>query len=119
MQISGIDVCVAGEFDEADGGVYVIIHEPTHRAYVGTTHCFRERFRAHISSLTLGYHHCHALQADWLTDGPSAFTFVILDVIHDKSCRYSAESATISRCLQLGYPLYNDQVGGHKIRRSR
>lgn len=59
-------------------GVYLITHTPTGRFYVGSSkHCER-RFIEHASKLSLGKHHCRALQRHWSKYGVDAFEMRVI-----------------------------------------
>ena len=60
-------------------GVYAIIHQPSGRAYVGSSCDVFRRWRAHASMLNSGRHSATQLLEAWLMDGPGAFTFVLLE----------------------------------------
>lgn len=59
-------------------GVYAIIHQPSGRAYVGSSCDVFRRWKGHVGALTRGRHSSVRLLDAWLLDGPGAFTFVIL-----------------------------------------
>ena len=60
-------------------GVYAIIHQPSGRAYVGSSRNIFRRWRCHANWLNTGKHHAAALLDAWLSDGAAAFTFVVLE----------------------------------------
>jgi len=60
-------------------GVYAIIHQPSGRAYVGSSCDVFRRWRNHTNDLVGGHHHSPALLDLWLNDGAAAFTFVVLE----------------------------------------
>ena len=60
-------------------GVYAIIHQPSGRAYVGSSHDVFRRWRGHVGRLNSGRHINAALLDLWLMGGPGAFVFVVLE----------------------------------------
>jgi len=70
-------------------GVYAIIHQPSGRAYVGSSKDISGRWSTHVGRLNGGRHPTIALMDLWLLDGPSAFTFVVLEqcAIENLACR--------------------------------
>ena len=62
-------------------GVYLITHNPTGRAYIGSSDHIYRRWAAHKSVLHQGTHKNAALQRDWNEYGPDAFTFGIVETV--------------------------------------
>ena len=60
-------------------GVYAIIHQPSGRAYVGSSRDIFRRWWHHANTLNHGRHHSPELQDLWLLSGPGAFVFVVLE----------------------------------------
>ena len=60
-------------------GVYAIIHQPSGRAYVGSSRHIFKRWWHHANTLNHGRHHAADLQDLWLLSGPGAFVFVVLE----------------------------------------
>lgn len=78
-------------------GVYAIQHLETGRTYIGSSVSMSRRWREHQSLLKLGEHHARDLQVDWNLYGPSAFVFVVLEVIQDEASRIVSEQLHIDR----------------------
>ena len=60
-------------------GVYAIVHQPSGRAYIGSSGNIARRWAGHIGGLSVGRHHAKALLDLWLADGAGAFTFTVLE----------------------------------------
>jgi len=60
-------------------GVYAIVHQPSGRAYVGSSRHIFKRWWHHANTLNHGRHHAADLQDLWLLSGPGAFVFVVLE----------------------------------------
>lgn len=82
-----------------DAGVYVILHNPSGRRYVGMTENFKRRFAYHKSALRGGRHHNPALQNDWFDFPESEFEFKVasrFETAKDLMRRYAIERELIS-----------------------
>ena len=68
--------------------IYSIKHNVTGREYIGITHNFEERIKAHLCSLRGGRHNIEDMQSDFDKYGED-FTFTVLEEITDysKRCR--------------------------------
>jgi group I intron endonuclease len=86
-----------GRFSGHGAGVYAIVHVPTSRAYVGGTVNLIQRGRGHERHLLRGDHRNSLLQAAWTQDGPSAFEFVVLELVNDKADLLAREQYHIDR----------------------
>ena len=93
---------------KADGhGVYMILNAATNARYVGLTKTsFSSRWTNHRFSLRRGKHECPALQRDWNTFGPTAFSFIVLEAL-DEEADGTAERRWVERFHDQGVPLYN------------
>ena len=60
-------------------GVYAIVHQPSGRAYIGSSYDVFRRWKVHVGSLNRGRHPSQKLLNAWLSDGADAFTFVVLE----------------------------------------
>lgn len=60
-------------------GVYAIIHIESGRRYIGSAAEIYSRWRAHLSDLRRGIHHCRYLQNAWSKHGSNAFRFEVLE----------------------------------------
>ena len=60
-------------------GIYAIVHRNSGGAYIGSSHHIGKRWTRHVARLTAGTHHSPKLCEAWLSDGPTAFDFVVLE----------------------------------------
>ncbi len=67
----------------SNGGIYLIIHKPTGKVYVGQAISYLRRWKKHSEDLDSGLHHNYKLQSLWTRDGPSAFEFKKLRLLPD------------------------------------
>jgi len=77
------------------GGIYVIAHIASGKAYVGSAVNFKRRFNSHRSSLALNKHHSGKLQNAWNKYGESAFSFSIIEVVPEARDLVAREQAWI------------------------
>ena len=77
-------------------GLYTIENTLTHDIYVGSTVCFRKRWKFHQYLLRHGKHHSPHLQASWWKHGEDVFRFMSIAVIHDKDERIRMEQHFIT-----------------------
>lgn len=88
------------------GGVYKLTNNSNGRVYIGSTFCFRVRWRQHESALRFGRHSNKFLQRDFDKCGTETFEFQILEVVvGSKSDRLQSESRWILK--SLGPECYN------------
>lgn len=76
-------------------GLYEIVHQPTGRAYIGSSVDVPRRLRAHRAMLRRGVHDNIWLQRTWARDGAEAFVFRLLDKC-DKSRLREREAEVIA-----------------------
>lgn len=67
----------------SNGGIYLIVHKPTGKVYVGQAISFLRRWKKHGEDLESGLHHNYKLQSLWTRDGPSVFEFQKLHLLPD------------------------------------
>lgn len=60
-------------------GVYAIKNTLNGKMYVGSTYCFKTRWRRHRQCLRGGYHHSVHLQRSYDKIGESRFVFIVLE----------------------------------------
>lgn len=61
-------------------GIYAITHVSTGRQYIGQSSDIKKRWRAHVLRLNAKSHHSPILQNAWDKYGPSAFSFLVLEI---------------------------------------
>ncbi len=64
-----------------EGGIYKITNKQNNRIYIGSTSCFKKRFKKHKNDLEMNRHTNMFLQNDFNKCGTSAFLIEILEVI--------------------------------------
>jgi hypothetical protein len=75
-------------------GVYALTHVSSGQSYVGAPRSLVVRFFTHQALLVNGTHSNQALQADWNTYGPDAFTCTVRDYIEDTRDLFTAGSVS-------------------------
>ena len=79
-------------------GIYQIKNLNNGKAYIGSTFCFKIRYKQHLDSLRKGTHHSKYLQASFNKHGSDAFVFEVLEVVEgDTAQRRLVEQAHISK----------------------
>lgn len=102
------------DFRNGKRQVYAITHNPTGKAYVGSSKDAINRMKAHIWALRRGSHPVKDMQADYEAYGED-YTFTILDEIYsfdDREREYEWMEKLKSNVRGLGYN-YKDK---HKQR---
>lgn len=92
-------------------GIYRIRNRVTGVAYVGSSVDVEYRAKGHVGRLTLGTHDNRNLQAAWISDGPKAFAFGILERTPKT---YEALADAEARWLSI----LTERGGVYNIRRS-
>ncbi len=64
-------------------GVYAVRHRSSARVLLGASVNVQAVLNRHRFELQLKSHRCMPLQADWSTQGPSAFEFEIVDTVRE------------------------------------
>lgn len=93
---------------EKCGGIYVIVHVPTGRRYVGTTMNFCRRMGLHRTLLKGGRHHNVALQRDWSKFGSESFRYGLVAPFMtklDAMRQYATERQVIKLSAEKSYNL--------------
>jgi len=91
-------------------GVYRIRNRITGEVYVGSGRNIYERIKSHIGTLERGSHHNRPLQTAWITYGPQAFAFSILEVTPtDQTPRIAAENRWMDKLRLTSSGLYNQR----------
>lgn len=85
------------------GGIYIIQNNINGHAYVGSTVHFKRRFALHLHKLRKGKHHSPHLQNAWNKYGETAFSFMRLQFIDDKTHRLKCEQVFLDTLK----PVYN------------
>jgi group I intron endonuclease len=67
------------------GAIYAITHLPTGRLYVGSAVDFDARVKSHVYRLRVGTHRNRHLQNAWSLYGADEFSFVVLEIVEDRS----------------------------------
>jgi group I intron endonuclease len=102
---------------KSKGGIYVIIHAPTARRYVGSTNNLSNRFGRHRTQLRAGIHHNRALQKDWTDSKESDFKLEIIQKFqtkYDESRRFVIERTFINSCdPTCSYNILSADEGRH------
>ena len=65
--------------DSLASGVYAIINRTNGKRYIGSTQCFRTRWRTHVTALKHGRHRNADLQQDFAALGIESFGFSIIE----------------------------------------
>lgn len=81
---------------EITGGIYRIYCRLNGRTYIGSASNIHVRVARHRSELVRGRHYCDSLQKDWISFGPDAFQFELVETCHDEKRRLSRERFLIS-----------------------
>jgi group I intron endonuclease len=71
------------EIGRRQPGVYCISHRESGLIYIGSSINMAGRWTSHKRVLRAGYHHSIRLQSAWITSGPAAFTFMVLESVPD------------------------------------
>lgn len=87
-------------------GVYVIRNSVNGRIYIGSTICFKARWKVHRRDLRAGSHANKALQNAWDKYGESGFLFEIA-VLAAKDDVIASEQSAIDDARARGIALYN------------
>ncbi len=64
-------------------GIYAITHLVSGTVYVGSAISLTRRWARHRQQFSHGRHHSPRMQKIWATEGPDAFTFVVLEPVAD------------------------------------
>jgi group I intron endonuclease len=64
-------------------GIYKITNTINGRVYIGRAKYIQARWKRHQRELAQNIHHNQQLQADWTQQGPSAFSFEIIELCDD------------------------------------
>lgn len=86
-------------------GIYGIKNAKNGRMYIGSTICFEERWKQHKRELEKGTHHSIKLQRAWNKYGSDAFTFAVLEAIHNTELLFQFEQMWMDaeNSVQKGY----------------
>lgn len=88
-------------------GIYVIHNVQTGSIYVGSSVNIVDRWRSHVGALKLRTHSNRQLQAEWITHGPAAFDFdIVEEVIADSQTLGKVEQYWVSQLRAQGLDLY-------------
>lgn len=99
-------------------GVYMIIHTPSKRFYIGSTNNFQTRWKGHLSTLTHQYHSNSKFQNFWNENRAEDFEFEILEVIAtpNQTVLVECENKWMTLFLIPGNPrAFNPRQAVHKI----
>jgi len=89
-------------------GIYQIRNLNNGKAYIGSTFCFKIRYKQHLSSLNKGTHHNKHLQAAFIQDGSNAFVFEILEVVEgEQADRLLVEQVHLDKHQESWEHCYN------------
>lgn len=69
--------------DRPLSGIYAIRDRKTGAAYVGSSVNVANRWQQHMTALVKGSHQNPRLQGAWDVDGPTGFSFEVLEVVND------------------------------------
>ena len=89
-------------------GIYKIINVVNNKFYIGSAVNFSRRKSRHFSELRTGKHNNRYLQAAWNKHGETAFIFVIVEKVTDKSMLLEVENRWLKEhvgkdyCYNLG-----------------
>lgn len=93
-----------------NGGVYKILNTVNGRAYIGSTSCFKARWKVHRRDLRAGKHANQSLQNAWDKYGEIAFVFSIIEVVGDRLGLIDSENNAMRIARNSGVKLYNIRV---------
>lgn len=88
-------------------GIYCIRNTINGKVYIGSAVNLKHRLKQHKSDLNVGKHCNKKLSNAWAKYGESAFTFEIIEIVHDKNELIAREQASID--------LFNSAVKGYNI----
>lgn len=89
-------------------GIYKIINVVNNKFYIGSAVNFSRRKTRHFSELRTGKHNNRYLQAAWNKHGETAFIFVVVEKVKDKSMLLEVENRWLKEhvgkdyCYNLG-----------------
>lgn len=88
-------------------GIYKILNKGNGKAYVGSAVNLRNRCKQHCRHLASGAHHSIKLQRAWDKYGEYSFTFIVLELVPDKTVLIKREQFWIDRLMAFGDAGYN------------
>jgi group I intron endonuclease len=78
-------------------GVYHICSVSTGQSYVGSSVCFKQRWKVHRALLKAGKHHSFKLQVAWGERGEEDFERLVLEFVPDKTLLIAREQYWIDQ----------------------
>lgn len=83
-------------------GVYLLRNRISGGFYVGSTRNLRNRYQQHAYGMRGQYHHNPKLREAWLLYGPSAFEFVVIELVPKQSDLIDREQYWMDRLNAVG-----------------
>jgi group I intron endonuclease len=90
-----------------ESGIYVIKNTTDGKVYVGSSININQRKYLHFQSLKNGAHHSVRLQRAWDKHGSSTFSFLVLEIVGDRTQLILSEQKWIDRLNAYGPDGYN------------
>lgn len=89
-------------------GIYQIRNLNNGKVYIGSTFCFKIRYKQHLDSLKKGTHHNKHLQGSFIKHGSDAFIFEVLEVVEgEQSDRLLVEQKRLDSYQESWELCYN------------